>query len=329
MHSKHTIGRRPVVASLAAMMVAPTVRAQGTFPSRPIKLVVGYGAASGADVVARVIASKLSETLKQSVIVENKAGAGGLIAAQEFVRAPADGHTLMLGAMPTLIISPASNSKLAFDPFRDFAPVSQIVSVDLVLITNPQKTPATTLKEFIAQSQKQPVNFFGTPGPGTVGHFLAAMFEDTAKAKVEPVHFKATGDSVTALLSGEIHALFVSYPVAAALAKAGKVRALAVTSATRSSLYPDTPTVKEVGYPELEAGSWYGVFAPASTPHDILDRISAEFVSAAKSPEVVAKYEEQGLRVTALNQAQFGTAMKADMVKWGKVVKATGFTTQN
>ena len=145
MHSKHTIGRRPVVASLAAMMVAPTVRAQGTFPSRPIKLVGGYGAASGADVVARVIASKLSETLKQSVIVENKAGAGGLIAAQEFVRAPADGHTLMLGAMPTLIISPASNSKLAFDPFRDFAPVSQIVSVDLVLITNPQKTPATTL----------------------------------------------------------------------------------------------------------------------------------------------------------------------------------------
>ncbi len=329
MHSNQTIGRRSVVAALTALMVAPIVRAQSAYPSRPIKLVVGYGAASGADVVARVIAQRLSEAFKQNVIVENKAGAGGLIAAQEFVRAPNDGYTLMLGAMPTLIISPATNSKIAFDPLRDFAPVSQVVSVDLVLITNPQKTPATNLKEFIAYSQKQPVNFFGTPGPGTVGHFLSAMFEDTAKAKVEPVHFKATGDSVTALLSGDIHALFVSYPVAVALAKAGKVRALAVTGATRSPQYPDTPTVREVGYPKLEASSWYGVFAPANTPQEILKRLSAEFVKAANLPEVMASYDEQGLRVTALNQEQFAAAMKRDMAKWGAVVKATGFTTQN
>ena len=329
MHSKQLIGRRPVVAALTAMMAAPMARAQSAFPSKPIKLVVGYGAASGADVVARVIANKLSDTLKQSVVVENKAGAGGVIAAQEFVRAPADGYTLMLAAMPTMIISPAANPKLSFNLLRDFAPVSQVVSVDLVLITNPQKTPATNLKEFIAYSQKQPVNFFGTPGPGTVGHFLAAMFEDTSKAKVEPVHFKATGDSVTALLSGAIHALFVSYPVAVALAKAGKVRALAVTSATRSPLYPDAPTVKEAGYPELEAGSWYGAFAPANTPQDILSKLSAAFVSAAKSPDVMAKYDEQGLRVTALNQEQFANELKSDMVKWGKVVKATGFTTQD
>lgn len=329
MHSRHLIGRRPVAAALAALVAAPIARAQTAYPSRPIKLVVGYAAASGADVVARLVANKLSESLKQSVVVENKAGAGGVIAAQEFVRAPVDGHTLLLAAMPQMIISHAANPKPTFHPLRDFAPVSQIVSVDLVLITNPQKVPATNLKEFIAWSHKQPVNFFGTPGPGTVGHFLATMFADTAKAKVEPVHFKATGDSVTALLGGEIHALFVTYTVAASLAKAGKVRALAVTSPTRSPLFSDTPTVREIGYPDLEAGSWYGMFAPANTPQDILDKLSAELVKAAKSADMRAKFEEAGMSVTALNREEFARSLQDDLARWGRVVKSTGFTTQN
>jgi tripartite-type tricarboxylate transporter receptor subunit TctC len=202
------------------------------------------------------------------------------------------------------------------------------VSVDLVLITNPQKVPATNLKEFVAYAQSQPVNFFGTPGPGTVGHFLSTMFADTAKTKVEPVHFKATGDSVTSLLSGDIHALFVTYTVAASLAKAGKVRALAVTGATRSPLFPQTPTVKEVGYAELEAGSWYGVFAPVNTPPDILDKLSAEIVKDSNVPEMRAKFEEQGMSVTALNRDEFARGMKGDLARWDRVVKSTGFTTK-
>lgn len=328
MHSKQLIGRRPIVAALTALMAAPMVHAQNAYPSRPIKLVVGYAPASGADVVARLIANKLSESLKQSVIVENKAGAGGVIAAQEFVRAPADGYTLLLAAMPTIIVNYAANPKLPFHPLRDFAPVSQIVSADLVLITNPQKVPATNLKEFIAYAQKQPVNFFGTPGPGTVGHFLSTMFADTAKAKVEPVHFKATGDSVVALLSGNIHALFVTYTVADSLAKAGKVRALAVTSATRSPLFPDTPTVKELGFPNLEVGSWYGILAPANTPPDILNKLSAEVVKITKMPDVSAKLEEAGMRVTALNREEFARSMKNDLAMWERVVKSTGFKPQ-
>ena len=317
-----------LIAALTVLSVSPLSRAQNAYPTRPIKLVAGYAPASGADVVARLIANKLSESLKQSVFVENKPGAGGIIAAQEFVRAPADGYTLLLAAMPQLIINYAANPKLPFHPLRDFAPVAQIVSVDLVLITNPQKVPATNLKEFVAYAQTQPMMFFGTPGPGTVGHFLSTMFADTAKAKVEPVHFKATGDSVTSLLSGDVHALFVTYTVAASLAKAGKVRALAVTSATRSPLFPDTPTVKEAGYSELEAGSWYGVFAPVNTPPNLLDKLSAEIVKDAAVPEMRAKFEEQGMSVTALNRDEFARAMKSDVARWDRVVKATGFTTK-
>lgn len=317
------------LVATAGFLASTHATGQTAYPSRPVKLVVGYAPASGADVVARLIASKLADSLKQPFVVENKPGAGGAIATQELVRMPPDGYTLMLAAMPQMIINYVASPKPKFDPVRDFAPVAQIVSVDLVLVVNPQRVPATNLKEFMAWSQKQPVTFFGTPGPGTVGHFLSVMYADSAKAKVEPVHFKATGDSLANLLSGDLHALFVTYTVAAAQIKAGKLRALAVTSSARAPLFPDVPTVKEAGYPELEAGSWYGVFAPAGTPADILDKLSAEIVKGAQSPESKAKFEDAGMSVTALNRGEFAGAMKSDLVKWGKVVKATGFVAQD
>lgn len=320
------IARRRVLTGLAALFAASALHAQEAYPSRPIKMLVGYAPASGADVVARLVASKLGESLKQTVVVENKAGAGGVIAAQELMRAPADGYSLMLAAMPQMIISAAANPKLPFNPLRDFAPVAQVVSVDLVLVVNPQKVAATSFKDFIAHAQQQPINFFGTPGPGSVGHFLATMFADSAKAKVEPVHFKATGDSLTALVGGEIHALFVSYPVAVGLAKSGKVRALAVTAATRSPIYPDAPTMREIGHVDLEAGSWYGVFAPANTPTAILDKLSAEILAGARTPEMRAKFDEAGLSLAALNRDEFARGMKDDLARWDKVVKASGFT---
>lgn len=329
MVSDPCISRRRALCALAALMAAPKGYAQASYPSRPIRLMVGYSGGSGADFVARVIANGLSASLKQGVVVENKPGAGGVIAAQEVARAPSDGYTLLLAAMPQMIINFAADPKLPFHPFHDFAPVSQIVSADLVLITNPQKVPAASLKELIAWSQKQPVSFFGTPGPGTVAHFLSSIYGETAKAKVEAVHFKSTGDSVTALLGGSLHALFVTYPVAASLAKAGKVRALAVSSPTRSPLFPDTPTVKEAGFPELEAGSWYGVFAPARTPPDLLNRLSAEVVRAARAPELRGKFEEAGMSVTATPREAFARGMQADLERWTRVVKATGFTRQD
>ena len=316
-----------VLAVAVLALFAPASAAQ-SFPARPIKLVVGYAPASGADVIARLIAAKLSDSLKQSVVVENKPGAGGITAAVEFARAPADGYTLMVGAMPQMIITHVTAAKPAFHPLRDFAPVAQIVSVDLVLVINPQKVPATNLKEFAAWTQKQPVSFFGTPGPGSVGHFLATMYGSATTSKVEPVHFKQTGDSVAALLGGEIHALFVTYTVAASLAKAGKLRALAVTSSTRSPLFPETPTVKEAGFGDLEAGSWYGVLAPAATPAEVLNLLSAEVVKAANSPDMRSKLDEAGMTPAVLPRERFAASMSNDLARWAGVVKSTGFKTQ-
>lgn len=327
MQPVQALTRRPVLTGLAALLTSPLLRATGAYPVRPIRLLVGYAPASGADVVARLIAAKMTERLAQPMVVENRPGAGGVIASQEFVRAPADGYTLMLGAMPQIIISYAANPKLPH-PLRDFAPVSQIVSADLVLITNPQLVPAANLIDFIAWAQKQPINFLGTPGPGTVGHFLSTMLADSAKAKIEPVHFKTTGDSVTALLGGQVHALFVTYTVADALAKSKRVLPLAVTGAARSPLFLDTPTMNELGHPELEAGSWYGVLAPANTPPEIVDQLSTQIVDGAKAPAVRSKLEEAGMRVTALNRDDFARGMKEDLAKWEKVVKSTGFKLQ-
>jgi tripartite-type tricarboxylate transporter receptor subunit TctC len=234
----------------------------------------------------------------------------------------------MVGAMPQMIITHVTAAKPAFHPLRDFAPVAQIVSVDLVLVVNPQKVPATNLQDFAAWTQKQPVSFFGTPGPGSVGHFLATMYGSATTSKVEPVHFKQTGDSVTALLGGEIHALFVTYTVAASLVKSGKLRALAVTSSARSPLFPETPTVREAGYADLEAGSWYGVFAPAGTPPDVLNVLSAEVVMAANSPDMRSKLDEAGMTLAALPRDRFAASMGNDVVRWDRVVKSTGFKTQ-
>lgn len=325
-----TTGRRQVLATLAACIAAPAAMAQapGPYPSRTIKIVIGYAPASGADVVARLIANRLQESLKQTVVVENRPGAGGVPAALEFTRAPADGYTLMVGAMPQFSIAHATNPKLPYHPLRDFAPVSQICTADVVLIIDPKKVPATNLKELIAWAQKQPITFFGTPGQGTLGHFTAAMLAEAGKFKVEPVHFKATGDSMTALIGSQIHAQFVTYTVAAAQAKAGNVRALAVTSAARSPLFPDTPTMRELGLPDLEVGSWYGLLAPAATPPEILDKLSAELVSAAKAPEIRSKLEDAGLRVTGTTRAEYARLMKDELVQWERVVKTTGFKTQ-
>ncbi len=322
-----TVGRRVVLVGLGAL-AAGGVRAQSAYPSRPVRLIVGYGPASGADVVARLIGTKLAETLGQGFVVENKPGAGGVIATQDFVRARPDGYTLLLAAMPHILLSYATQSRLPYHPLKDLLPVAQISSVDLVLVINPQKVPAQTLAEFMDHARKQPETFFGTPGVGTVGHFLATMFADAAKAKVEPVHYKTTGDSVTALLAGDIHALFVTYTVADALTKAGKFRALAVTSATRARHFPNAPTMREQGFPALEAGSWYGIFAPGGTPLDILDRLSSEVVKITRGSDTSAKLDEAGMTVTALDRHAFGRGLEEDLARWQRVVAATGFRTQ-
>jgi tripartite-type tricarboxylate transporter receptor subunit TctC len=292
-----------------------------------VRLIVGFPAGTGPDIVARILAQKLSEAWgNMGVMVDNKPGAGGLIAATEAARATPDGYTLMLGETGQLSIAPSSYNKLPYDPVKDFAPVSQVVSADFVLLVNPQKVPSKNVKDFVAWSQQQPnVLFMATFGAGTPGHFGAFMFGDAVKVKPEAVHYKSTGDALGGLFSGDTQGVFASVGLAAPNVKAGKLVALGTTGATRTSALPDVPTIKEQGYSNLEFSSWFGVVAPSKVPADIVTKISADIQKMVKSPEGKTKLEDAGFRATGTTREEFTRIIAADTVTWGKAVAATGF----
>lgn len=320
--------RRAVLAAAAllACTTAPIVQAQAAYPSRPVRIIVGFPAGTGPDIVARLLAQKLSEGWGNlGVIVDNKPGAGGLIAASEAARATPDGYTLMLGETGQLSIAPSSYTKLPYNPAKDFAPVSQVVSADFALLVNPQKVPAKNVKEFVSWTQQQKGLFMATFGAGTPGHFGAFMFGEAVKLKPEAVHYKSTADALGGLFSGDVQGVFASVGLAAPNVKAGKLVALGTTGATRAAALPDVPTIKEQGYPTLEFSSWFGIVAPAKTPNDILSKLSADIQKAMKAPDAKAKMEEAGFRVTGTDREEFARIIAADTITWGKAVAATGF----
>lgn len=325
-----TTPRRALVAAalLAGLMPWAGAHAQGaaTYPNKPVRIIVGFPAGTGPDIVARLLAQKLSEGWGNAgVIVDNKPGAGGLIAASEAARAVPDGYTLMLGETGQLSIAPSSYNKLPYDPAKDFTAVSQVVTSDFVLLVNPQKVPARNVKEFVDWTKQQKGLFLATFGAGTPGHFGAFMFGDAVKLKPEPVHYKNTADALGGLFSGDVQGVFASVGLAAPNVKAGKLAALGTTGATRTNTLPDVPTIKEQGYANLEFSSWFGIVAPAKTPPEIIAKLNADIVKAVQSPEGKAKMEEAGFRVTGTSQQDFARTIAADTVTWGKAVTATGF----
>jgi tripartite-type tricarboxylate transporter receptor subunit TctC len=312
---------------LAATGVAllATIASAQPYPNKPIRLIVGFPAGTGPDLVARLVAQRMQESAQITMVVDNKPGAGGLIAAQEAVRAAPDGYTLMLGEVGQLAIAPSSYSKLPYDVQRDFALVSHLVSADFVLLTNPDKNPSKTAREFAAWAKAQPKFFMATFGAGTPGHFGAYMFGEAAGVPAEPVHFKSTGDAVGALLGGDVPAVFASMALALPNVKAGKMRALAVSSGSRAAALPDVPTLKEQGFGNLEFSAWFGVVAPAKTPFDILDRLNAELVKAMGSAEARSKVQDMGFKATVTSRDEFARIIRDDTARWGKAVAATGF----
>ena len=328
------LSRRHALRSvcLAATVVAGLAPATGAlaqtagYPNKPVRIIVGFPAGTGPDIVARLLAQKLSEGWGNlGVIVDYKPGAGGLIAATEAARAAPDGYTLMLGETGQLSIAPSSYNKLPYDPQKDFAPVSQVVTADFALLVNPQKVPSRNVKDFVAWTQQQKGLFLATFGAGTPGHFGAFMFGEAVKLKPEPVHYKNTTDALGGLFSGDVQGVFASVGLAAPNVKAGKLVALGTTGGTRSNALPDVPTIKEQGYPSLEFNSWFGIVAPSKTPSEIVAKLSADIIKAVQSPEGKAKMEEAGFRVTGTNREEFARIIAADTVTWGKAVAATGF----
>ena len=323
------VRRALLAAAVAAGMAAPWATAQAqtaAYPNKPVRIIVGFPAGTGPDIVARLLAQKLSEGWgNMGVIVDNKPGAGGLIAASEAARATPDGYTLMLGETGQLSIAPSSYTKLPYSPQKDFVAVSQVVTSDFVLLVNPQKVPARNVKDFVEWTKQQKGLFLATFGAGTPGHFGAFMFGDAVQLKPEPVHYKNTNDALGGLFSGDVQAVFATAALAAPQVKAGKLAALGSTGATRTPSMPDLPTIREQGYPSLEFNSWFGVVAPAKTPPEIVARLQADIVRALQQPDSRSRLEEAGFRVTGTTGDELARIMRADTVTWGKAVAATGF----
>jgi tripartite-type tricarboxylate transporter receptor subunit TctC len=324
---KASLPARRILLAAALLAGLPFAHAQtAPYPTKPVRIIVGFPAGTGPDIVARLLAQKLSEGWgNMGVIVDNKPGAGGLIAAGEAARAAPDGYTLMLGETGQLSIAPSSYNKLPYDPAKDFVAVSQVVSADFALLVNPQKVPARNVKEFVDWSRQQKNLFMATFGAGTPGHFGAFMFGDAVRLKPEPVHYKSTGDALGGMFSGDVHAVFASVGLAAPNVKAGKLVALGTTGPVRTPGLPDIPTMKEQGFTTLEFSSWFGIVAPAKTPPEIVARLNADILKAVRSADGRQKLEDAGFRVTGTSREDFTRIIAADTITWGKAVAATGF----
>lgn len=312
--------------TLATLGLALPAAAQGSYPDKPVRIIVGFPAGTGPDIVARLLAQKLSEGWNNvGVVVDNKPGAAGLIAASELARAPADGYTLLLAETGMLSIAPSTYNRLPYDPVKDFLPISQVVSTDFVLLVNPQKVPAKTVKEYAAWSQKQKGLFMATFGAGTLGHFGAYRFGDAIGQKPEAVHYRNTADALGGLFNGDVSGVFASVALAAANVKAGKLVALGSTGSTRTPSLPEVPTIVEQGYPDLNFSAWFGIVAPANTPAAVADKLNADLVRAVQSADGKQKLLDAGFRPTGTSGAEFRQIIAADTVTWRKAVAATGF----
>ena len=314
------------LGTLGVLGLALPAAAQGSYPDKPVRIIVGFPAGTGPDIVARLLAQKLSEGWGNvGVVVDNKPGAGGLIAASEAARAAPDGYTLMLGETGQLAIAPSSYNRLPYDPAKDFIPVSLVASSDFVLLVNPQKVPARTVKDYVSWTQQQKGLFMATFGAGTPGHFGAFMFGEAVGQKPEPVHYRNTADALGGLFGGDVSSVFASIGLAAPNIKAGKLVALGSTGTTRSPSLPDVPTIREQGYPNLAFSAWFGIVAPAKTPAAVLARLNADIVRAVQSADGKQKLLDAGFRPSGSSAAEFSQTLVTDTATWGKAVAATGF----
>ncbi len=319
------LNRRRLAAAalvLAGFAVGPA-RAQD-FPNRPITLIVPYSAGGGNDVMARTAAEKMSKTLGQQIIIENRGGAGGSIATRQIAKAAPDGYTLGLGGTGTLAINPTLYANVGYDPRKDFAPVGLIATSALVVCVNPA-LPARTIPELIALAKKDPGKLtFASAGTGSGIHLAAEYFATLAGIKLIHVPYKGSGPALTDLVGGHVSMYFSSLPPAVGLMKDGKVRALAVTGAKRSPLFPDLPTVAETGLPGYEAVLHYGIVAPAGTPKTAIDKLSAALRAAVMSEDLKAKLARDGAEPLLSTPEEYATDIDREETKWSAIVKKSG-----
>jgi tripartite-type tricarboxylate transporter receptor subunit TctC len=316
-----------LLLAAAALSYAPITGAQA-YPSKPVRIVVPFAAGGGSDLVARAISPKLSAALGQPVIVDNRPGADGQIGASHVARAPPDGHTLLVGTTGPMVIAPALDMKLPYDTVRDFAPITQLVTQPMAVVVHPS-LPVKTLSEFVAFARARPGQLnYASAGTGNGTHLAAEIFSSLTGVKMVHVPYKGTAPAVVDVVSGNVQVIFVSIPVLLPHIRAQKLRPLAVGSETRMPMLPDVPTMIEAGVKGFDATSWYGLFAPAATPPDVLRRLNAETVSALKSPELDKLLSSQGALPVGSSLDQFSAHIRAELVRWKRAVEAAGVKPQ-
>ena len=310
----------------AAMLVALALAAPALSQDKTVKIVLGFPAGATSDLLSRLVADHMRQTLGQPVIVENKPGAGGQVANEGVKAAPADGTTLLMTPVATMSIYPHSyGAQLRYDPFKDFEPVAHLSDFQLSLGVS-AKVPANTLAEFVALVKKDPktYGFYASAAPGSIPHFLGVMFARAAGIELTHVPYKGTAPVLQALAAGEIVAATTLSADIGTLVKGGRARLLAVAGAKRDPAFPDVPTFKESGYDMVGTG-WYGFFVPAGTPPAAIDRLAKAAIAAVRDPAVNKRMADMGLEPTGLGPAELARIMKADYESWGPVIKASGF----
>jgi tripartite-type tricarboxylate transporter receptor subunit TctC len=315
-----------VLALLALSLVLVGPAAAQPFPAKPLRLFVGFSPGGGVDITGRIVAAKLSELWGQAITVENRLGAGGTLAADAVAKAPADGYTFVVCNAASHGIAPSLYKKLPYDPIRDFTPISLLGITSNVMVVHPS-VPATTVAEFIAYAKANPGRIsFGSSGIGTSPHLSVELLKSMTGINLVHVPYKGGAQSSTDLLGGQIQLLITNLPEQIGYIKAGKTRALGVSTTKRSPQLPDLPTISEAGVPGFDVTVWYGLCAPAGLPRALVDKVNADVAKAVLSPDTQRRLFDQGVEAARNSPEEFAAFIRAEVTKWAKVVRDSGAT---
>ena len=311
-----------ICGAFAATVLPGTGARAAEWPTKPIRLLVGFAPGGGTDTTARAISQKLTASLGQQVVVDNRPGVSGNIAAEITANAPPDGYTVLLSTIAALAVNPSLLKKMPFDPIKDLAPVTRAADSTNFLVVHPS-VPANSVKDLIALAKAKPLNG-GSSGVGGAGHLALELFNLQAGTKIVHVPYKGGGPAIIDLLAGNINLIFATGASSINHVKAGKIRALGVTTAKRSAMAPELPTIAEAGLPGFEANNWNGVVVPAKTPRAIINRLNKEFTAALTLPDIKQFLFNQGLDAAPGTPEAFAAYIKSETAKWAKVIKAAG-----
>jgi tripartite-type tricarboxylate transporter receptor subunit TctC len=317
--------RHGIQWSMTAAMLFTAAASHGqSYPSKPIRIVVPFSAGGPTDITTRNIAPRLTELLGQPVVVDNRAGANGIIGAEVVAKAPPDGYTLLMATASVAAINMVTYAKPPYDTLRDLQPLSPIMTTASLLVVHPSM-PARNLKELVALAKAKPAAItFGSAGTGGTLHLLLEMLLNEASIKITHVPYKGAAPAVADVIAGQINGMFVDLPVISPYVKSGKVRALAVAAKERSQYFPDVPTTRESGYPGVEMTNYYGLLVTARTPRDVVTKLHGAIVAAVKTPSVREKLMEVGADPATMGTDEFARFIRDDIAKWDKLIKTVG-----